>query len=352
MQRLAKLSTGVIAGVLALLSIAPPPARSADTTVRVGILNITSDAPLLVADREGFFKQEGLDVVFTTFASAGNMIVPLGSNQLDVGGGAPAVGIYNGVEHGINVRIVADKGSDTMGYGFDKLMVRKELITSGRYRSPKDLRGLTIAGNQPGSVSASALYELLKKYGLKFTDVKRVNLDYPSHAAALANGKVDASITAEPEATQAERIGAAVKVMGDDHWYPNQQLSCLIYSNDFMKNRTDVAHKFMRAYLKGLRFYYDSLKDGHYAGKNGESVITLLTQATTLKDRTIYRELTPAGVNPDGRLNLDSMRKDLQFFRDQGLIEGKVRVEDVIDESFLNSAIAELGTYKNPKRAK
>jgi NitT/TauT family transport system substrate-binding protein len=40
------------------------------------------------------------------------------------------------------------------------------------------------------------------------------------------------------------------------------------------------------------------------------------------------------------------MRRDLQFFKDQGFIEGKVEVEDVIDTSFVDEAIKQLGPYR------
>lgn len=261
------------------------PVRGADTTVvRVGALNILSDAPFLIADKKGYFRDEGLSVTFTTFATASNMVVPLSSGQLDVGGGAPAVGIYNGVLHGVNIRVVSDRGSDPPGYGFDPLMVRKDLVTSGRFKTPKDLKGMTFAGNQPGSASASTLNELLKRYGLKLDDVKLVSLAYPDHVAALANGKIDASITSEPDATAAERLGAAVRVMGSDAWYPNQQLSVVIYGGDFIKNHRDVAVKFMKAYIRGARFYDEALKGGHLAGPNANEVIGILTESTSIKD--------------------------------------------------------------------
>lgn len=310
------------------------------------MLNITSDAPFIIAARKGFFKDEGLDAAFTTFASSGNMIVPLSSGQLDVGGGAPTAGVYNGVAKGINIRVVADRGSDPPGYGFDPLLVRKDLVTSGKFKTPRDLKGLTVAGNQPGSVSASTLNELLKKYGLTFADIRRVNLDYPEHVAALANGKIDASITAEPEASSAVKLGAAVRVMNSDQWYPSQQLSVVIFGGDFAKTKRDAAVRFMRAYVRAARFYFEALKGGHIAGPAANEVISILTDATDIKDPEIYRSITPSAIDPDGRLNLASMRKDLQFFKDQGMIEGKVEVEDVVDESFIADALRALGTYK------
>ncbi len=333
----------VVLALAALLMGADP------VTVRVGVLNVGSDAPFLIADKKGYFKDEGLNVVFTTFASAGNMVVPLSSGQLDAGGGAPAVGIYNAAVHGIDVKVVADRASDAPGYGFDPLLVRTELIKSGRYKTPKDLKGMTIAGNQPGSVSTVALYELLKKYGLSMNDVKRVNLDYPDHVAALTNGKVDASITTEPQASQAVLAGGVTRIMGDDAWYPNQEISVLIFSGAFMRDHRDLAVKFMRAYVRAVRYYVGALRGGHFAGPNAADVIAILSATTSLKDPAAYQTLTPGSIDPNGKLNLASMRKDLQYFKDQGLIDGNVKVEDVVDESILDDVLKQLGPYKGPR---
>jgi NitT/TauT family transport system substrate-binding protein len=341
----------LVSGILASFAAAAP-VRGADAvTIKVGVLNIGSDAPFLIADKKGYFKDEGLNVVFTTFPSAGQMVVPLSAGQLDVGGGAPAVGIYNAVAHGINVKVVADRASDAPGYGFDPLLVRTDLVKSGRYKTPKDLKGMTIAGNQPGSVSTVALFELLKKYGLGWSDIKRVNLDYPEHVAALQNGKVDASITSEPEASLAEDGGSVTRIMGNDAWYPNQQISVLIYSGAFIKDHRDLAKKFMRAYLKAVRFYVGALKGGRFAGPNAADVIAILSATTSLKDPAAYKRVTPNAIEPDGKLNLDSMRKDLQYFKDQGLIEGNVKVEDVVDQSILTEVLKDkdVGLYKGPR---
>ena len=44
-------------------------------------------------------------------------------------------------------------------------------------------------------------------------------------------------------------------------------------------------------------------------------------------------------VDPDGRVNLESMRKDLQFFREIGeFTDAKFKVEDIVDMSFAEAA--------------
>jgi NitT/TauT family transport system substrate-binding protein len=331
------------AGGAALLTF--PAFVRAAAPVRVGILGIVSDAPFFIADKKGYFKDEGIEVAFSTFASSGNMVVPMNSDQLDAGGGAPTAGIYNGYARGITVKIVADKGTDARGYGFDALLVRSDLVTSGKFKTPADLRGLNVASNQPGSPSGACLFELLRTHGLGFSDVHVQNLDYPDHVAALGNGKVDASITAEPFATRAVMDGSARRVLGDDAWYPDQQLSVVNYSDAFSK-RTDDATRFMRAVIRASRFYFDALSGGHLAGPNAGEVIAILTETTNLKDPAIYRRIYPSSLNPDGKLNLASMRKDLAYFKNQGLVTGTIRVEDVVDESFVTAAVRSLGPHK------
>jgi NitT/TauT family transport system substrate-binding protein len=239
------------------------------------------------------------------------------------------------------LRIVADKASNPVGYGFDKLLVRTDLLKSGRFKTPADLKGLTIGEN--ATVMSPALNMLLKKYRLSASDITRVNLNYSEQIAALENGKVDVTITTEPEATIAQQTGAAKNVMSGDQWYPNQEIAVVIYSGDFIKNHRDAAQAFMRAYLRGARYYYGALKDGHLAGPNATDVIAILTSATSMKDPALYRAITPSFVNPAGKINLDSIRNDLQYFRDSGLIEGSVREEDIVDESFIRSAASFSG---------
>ena len=81
---------------------------------------------------------------------------PLGTGDLDVGSGTVAVGIYNAVSRGVALRVVADKGSMRPGYGYEGLLVRKDLVDSGRYKNFADLKGMKIAVGSIGGGNASA----------------------------------------------------------------------------------------------------------------------------------------------------------------------------------------------------
>lgn len=337
----------VLSGIAAALSapIVAAPALAADQ-VKIGVSRTISDAGYYIADAMGFFREEGLEVSITGFNSAAQMIAPLGIGELDVSGGTVSAGFYNAVGRGISIKIVADQASIKPGYGYSSLMVRKDLVSTGRYKTLADLKGMKVAIAAPGTGTASALNEALKKGGLKYGDVEVVYIGFPEHLATYKNKGIDASITNEPTMTRAIEEGVAVRVAGNDVTYPDQQTAVTFFSDHFIKERRDVAERFMRAYIRGVRVYNDALKDGHLAGPRAADVIPILVKYTAIKDESMFHRMIPNYVNPNGEVNLASLNKDLAFFRELGLIEKKdVNVDSIVDPSFAQAAVAKLGPY-------
>src|SRR5262245_66521021 len=81
------------------------PATAADQ-IKIGISRTLSDAGYYLADAKGFFRDEGLEVSIIGFNSAAQMIAPLGTGELDVGGGTVSAGFYNAVGRGLLIRLV------------------------------------------------------------------------------------------------------------------------------------------------------------------------------------------------------------------------------------------------------
>lgn len=317
--------------------------------VRLGTNLVISDAPFFIAERKGYFKEQGLAVRLIHFDSGPKMIAPLGSGQLDVAAGATSAGLFNAAARGIDIKIVADKGTAIPGASYMPIIVRKQLVDSGKVKGARDLKGLRVAEAGQGGSPGSTLNEALKKAGLAYGDVVHVhNMGYPQHVSALANGAIDASVTTEPSLTQALEQGIAVRLPGEDA-YPNQQVAVLLYGGDFIKKRPDVARGFMIAYLKGVRDYNDALEGGKFSGPAADEVVRIIAQDSNVKDPALIRKMTANGCNPDGRVNEASLRTDLQFFREAGYLQGTVSVEQLVDHSFVDAALKVLGPYK-PKR--
>jgi NitT/TauT family transport system substrate-binding protein len=333
--------------VAAALLLPTVPSTAQTEKVKAATPGIASDIGFFIADKKGYFRDEGLDVELTRIDVSPQMTAPLGMGQLDVGAGTVAVNIYNAVSRNIGLRVVADKGSIRPGYGFSGLLVRKDHIDSGRFKSFKDLKGMKIAVGTFGSSNSSAVNEALKKGGLTWSDASMVEINFPQHLPAYANKAIDASMTNEPTATRAVQEGLAVRVAGNDEIYPGQQTAVVLYSEIFARERPQAALKFMRAYIRAVREYNDALTGGRIAGPNADEIVSILTQYTFIKDASVHRQITPPAIDPDGRLGLDSLRNDLVFFKEQRLIaDPGMTVEKIIDTSFAEQAAKTLGPYK------
>jgi NitT/TauT family transport system substrate-binding protein len=150
----------------------------------------------------------------------------------------------------------------------------------------------------------------------------------------------------EPAPALAVRGGDAVLIKSDDEVLPNHQIAVLLYSEDFALKRPNAAKQFMRAYIRAVRFYNGALQNGRLDGPNADEVIAILSEATPIKSRDIYKLITPTGMNPDGRVNKESLAYDLGFYAEQGLIKGTINLDDAVDGSFVEAAVKELGPYR------
>jgi NitT/TauT family transport system substrate-binding protein len=347
-MRLLRLLLAAALCVLAAGARVPLAAADTMTPVRVGVgTDSITMTPFYLAEKRGYFKAEGLNVEFVPLPSAALMIAPLGAGQLDVGGGAITAGLYNAVARGIDLKIVADLGSDPPGYGFQTLVVRKSLIAAGGYKGVKDLKGKRIAITARGISTSALVAALLKTGGLTMNDVTMVYMPVADQIAAMRSGALDASLMPEPGPTLAEKEGVGVKIVHDDAYYPNQQIVAMLYGANFLKKNRDVGLRFMRAYLRGVRIYNDNLKNGKLAGKQAGVVMSIFAEATH-QDRSVLSRVTPSGDNPNGRLNVLTMRSDLDFFKAQGLIDSpSTSVDDAVDASFAADAVKQLGPYRN-----
>jgi|APCry1669190156_1035279.scaffolds.fasta_scaffold07331_2 NitT/TauT family transport system substrate-binding protein len=345
LYRLGLYRLGLIVGLAGLN--APLALHSAELMpIKVAITNTSSDIGIFIADKKGYFKEEGFDVTLVAFDSGTKIIAPLGTGELQAGDGAATAGLYNAVARGIDIKVVANNSNAPPGYGHNILIVRKDLVESGRYKTLADLKGMKIAVTSQGASSTSTLNEALKRAGLTFKDIEPVYLGYPNHVTAMVNGKIDAGLTAEPSATQAEKLAPAVRIMSDDVIDPYHEASVFMISGKFIHDHRDAAVRLMRAFIKAQRYYNDSLKDGKISGRTADDVISILVESTEIKDAQLYRSIAPQGAQPDGKLNMNSLHKDFDFYKSQGWIDGAVTVEQAVDTSLVEDALKTLGPYK------
>lgn len=71
--------------------------------------------------------------------------------------------------------------------------------------------------------------------------------------------------------------------------------------------------------------------------------IQILTQTTAIKDPQLWAEKIPAGFNPTGRVNVESIQQAENFFQKIGLVPQPPQLGTFIDHSFVGHANQVLG---------
>jgi NitT/TauT family transport system substrate-binding protein len=277
------------------------------------------------------------------------MMAPLAQGQLDGLGSGISAATFNAIGRGIPLRIVGDRGIDFPPYGALPLVVRTDLIKTGRFKSLRDLKGLKIAEPTKGGANLPIVVRFLEKAGLKYEDADHLFLPFAEQIAGFRNGAVDAAVLIEPFASLAISQGYVTRVAVDTDAYPNHQISVLFYSAPFIEKRPDVARKFFVGYLRSLRYYRGALLNGKLAGPNAEDVIGILQKNLALPDPSLWRTITPTAVTTDGRVNMASIEYEYATFNRFGFITDPSDISHAVDMRFADYANRQLGPYRAPR---
>jgi len=317
------------------------PPLNPPVTVRVGMLGQTSDAGIFLALEKGYFREQGLEIETSIFQTAQQMVAPLGAGQLDVGGGATSAALLNAVAREVPIRIVADKGSTPPGFGFQGLLVRKDLLDSGAIRDCASFKGRRVAITGPGVSQEPGLEHALQDCGLGVKDLELIPMGFPDMPNAARNGAIDAAMMIEPLLTNAVSAGVFGVYKRTDEFYPNQQIAVILYAPHLVTQQREVGERFMLAYVKGLRDHWDAYTRG--VGK--AELLDILSRNTAVKDKALLEQLVPVGLNPDGYVNMSTFSDDVEWWTDHGYVQGRVDPAQVVDNSFVDYAVERLGRY-------
>jgi NitT/TauT family transport system substrate-binding protein len=310
--------------------------------VRVGTIGSLSDSGLFIALERGYWQEQGLSVDLVPFDNIGLMVPAMGTAQLEVGAGSTAPGLFNAVRRDVPLKIVADKGNAAPGFGFSALVLRKDLADSGAIRDFPDLRGKTVAVVGLYQSAHASLHQGLAQAGVADNEVNTIEMPFPDIMAALGNRNIDVGSLIEPFVAAAVGNGVGVRWKGTDETYPNYQIAMLLYAPHFAAaGQRSAAERFMIGYLKGVRDYNDA-----FVKQQGRDVvIDMLIKHTPVKNRAQYDAMVPAGLRPDGRVNVATIKADQDWYFAAGQQSEKVDVDAIVDHSYVDNAVRVLGPY-------
>lgn len=304
------------------------------TKVSLGMLRLTSSAPLFIAMDKGFFAEEGIEIEPQWFDAAHPIAVSTASSKVDVGATGITASLYNMAANGQKLGIVADKGREQKGYSSSALLVTTDNYNAG-VKSLKDLKGKRIGITQKGSTFHYMLGRMLETQGMSLNDVEIVPLSKLSAVmAALESKQIDGCILNEPNITKVQKAGYGKLVVQVGDVIP-YQTSAIFYSPDFMKNK-DAAVRFMRAYNKACNYYYEAAVEKKDA-KKLEEVVNIVAKYVKAPAEDIKAGLPY--IDKDGKLLVSDIATQIKWYTANKMISGTLDAKDVANTSFLDEAM-------------
>lgn len=101
---------------------------AAKAQVKLGMLRLTSSAPLFIAMDKGFFAEQNIEIQPEWFDAAHPIAVATASSQVDVGATGITASLFNMAASGQQLAIVADKGREEKASLLPHLLLRQMLI--------------------------------------------------------------------------------------------------------------------------------------------------------------------------------------------------------------------------------
>jgi NitT/TauT family transport system substrate-binding protein len=243
------------AAVLAAISFGAQaqPVEKPNVSLSIGAF-VINYLPLPVAQSQGFFKEEGLNVTLQDFHAGGNRAL-----QALIGGSTDVVlGIYT---HTIqmqaqkkDIRCVVQV-NDLPGA---VLAVRKPL--ADKVNMISDLAGMKIGVTGLGSFTEQFLRFSAKKYGLDLSKVSLVSVGSGASAvAAVEQGSVDAIVMGEPAATVLQQRGLVKNLLDTrtrqatiDLFGGTFPSACIYTAQDFIEKNPGTIQHLVNAFSKTL----------------------------------------------------------------------------------------------------
>ncbi len=153
--------------------------------VTIGHVPIESFALMYIAQSQGYFESNGLNVSILDYSTGATAVNALVTGDVDVAGSSEYVVAQNAVERQ-NVSVIASCGSATI---VDLIARNDRGIIE-----PSDLKGKTI-GTAKNVISEFDLGRFLEANGMMIADVNLVYCSPSQFAEVIGNGTVDAVVS-------------------------------------------------------------------------------------------------------------------------------------------------------------
>ena len=229
--------------------------EQASLTLAVGGKGLFYYLPLTLAERLGYFKDEGLTVEVVDF--------PGGAKALQAVMGDSAQFAAGSFEHVLHMQAKGQAvQAVTLLARYPAMVLALATPVAARFKTFEDLRGLKIGVTAPGSSTHLFLNTLLKQHGIPASEVAVIGVGAGAGAvAAIRHGGLDGIVHLDPVIYQLEAAGD-VKAIVDTRtaegaravYGGTYHASCLYAKAAFLQANPHTAQAVVNAQVRALRW--------------------------------------------------------------------------------------------------
>src|SRR5689334_15039114 len=225
-------SAGLCAAVLAIAAapaLAQTQQAQANPKVVLAMSGWTGFAPFTLGQEKGLFKKHGVDFEIKKMPTQARHAAMAAGEVQAIATTIDTHITYVAAHVPVTQVLVIDSST-----GGDGVLVKKGIETFA------DLKGKTVAVDNPGAVSHFWFAYLLREHGMSMKDVKPTNLGPQPAANAFAAGQFDAAVTYEPYMSGALKSVPDAKILVSSKETPGVIIDTLAFQPEFIKKNPNA----------------------------------------------------------------------------------------------------------------
>jgi NitT/TauT family transport system substrate-binding protein len=288
--------------------------------LKIAQMPVIDSLPFWVAAKEGYYKQEGVDVELLTFKSPNERDAALQSGEVD----------------GMMADIMTS--ASLMASGGTKLKLTSLALGATKEESPfaiiaapnsgittpADLKGVEI-GISNASIIDYVTEKLMKDQGFSAADIKTTNIQQINiRFEALMSGQIKAATLPEPWITLATAKGAKVILNDAKDGKGNYSVSVITFSDKAIQEKAESIKRFFIAYNRAVNDIRMN-PEGFFDLLNTEGKVPLEAKAT-------YKNVPPSFAQAPKKEDVDSI---VQWMVERKIITTPLTYEQLVNASLL-----------------
>src|SRR5579863_1663683 len=298
-------------------------------TIKISLLKQAGGAPLFIAQEKGYFAAEGLTAELVYFEAGQAVAVAVASGDIDFGTVGISGGLYNLAGQGA-LKIIAGSYREAPGFPVFAFVASNRAYAAG-LKSYADLPGHIVGLTAIGSAGHYTLALIAEKFGLDLGSIRVVSMQSTSNiASALAGGQADAASQLANTAVAMVQAGSA-RLIGFPGEIVPWQTAVTFTATKTANERRDTVERFLRAYRKGARTYYEAFVGPDGKRKDGPAapeMLAIIGKNLNLPVEQVAQSISY--VDPDGRLDAKDILHQIAWYKSQGMVKGDFDPASVI----------------------